>query len=82
VAAGVVRLEGGGAVVMVDDHVQRVRVGPDGRLSCTCLWWAKYRGGRGPCKHALAVSLCSNQGSVAGGRAEDGAGSTVVEEMR
>ncbi|MEV0597187.1 SWIM zinc finger family protein [Nonomuraea cavernae] len=28
-----------------------------GRLSCTCLWWAKYRGGRGPCKHALAVRM-------------------------
>ncbi|KJK58001.1 SWIM zinc finger family protein [Saccharothrix sp. ST-888] len=57
VAAGAVRLEPGGALVTVDDHVQRVRAGADGRLSCTCLWWAKYRGGRGPCKHALAVSL-------------------------
>ncbi|GAA1217741.1 SWIM zinc finger domain-containing protein [Kitasatospora nipponensis] len=58
VAAGAVRPEpGGGALVSVDDHVQRVRAGADGRLSCTCLWWAKYRGGRGPCKHALAVSL-------------------------
>jgi uncharacterized Zn finger protein len=25
--------------------------------SCTCPWWAKHRGERGPCKHALAVSL-------------------------
>jgi hypothetical protein len=56
-AAGAVRAEGGGALVTVDGHVQRVRAGADGRLSCSCLWWAKYRGGRGPCKHALAVSL-------------------------
>jgi hypothetical protein len=57
VAAGAVRLEPGGAVVTVDDHVQRVRTAADGALSCSCLWWAKYRGGRGPCKHALAVGL-------------------------
>ena len=26
-------------------------------LSCTCAWWAQYRGGRGPCKHILAAQL-------------------------
>lgn len=26
-------------------------------LSCTCAWWAEYRGGRGPCKHILAAQL-------------------------
>ncbi|MFC6594837.1 SWIM zinc finger family protein [Kitasatospora paranensis] len=57
VAAGAVRLAGERAVVTVDDHVQHVRTGPDGILGCTCLWWAKYRGGRGPCKHVLAVGL-------------------------
>ncbi|MGW4697814.1 SWIM zinc finger family protein [Kitasatospora cineracea] len=83
VAAGAVRLEGGGvAVVTVDEHVQRVRMGPDGKLSCTCLWWANYRGGRGPCKHALAVSLGSNQGAATDGGAEDGAGNTAVEGTR
>jgi hypothetical protein len=25
--------------------------------TCTCLWWAKYHGQRGPCKHVLAVTL-------------------------
>ena len=25
--------------------------------SCTCPWWSHYRGGRGPCKHVLAVGL-------------------------
>jgi hypothetical protein len=28
----------------------------DGK-SCTCPWWAKHRGERGPCKHALAVRM-------------------------
>ncbi|MFJ9695220.1 SWIM zinc finger family protein [Kitasatospora sp. NPDC101183] len=66
VAAGAVRFEEGGgtAVVAVDDHVQRVRTDAAGRVSCTCLWWAKYRGGRGPCKHALAVGMArSGEGS-------------------
>lgn len=26
-------------------------------ISCTCAWWAEYRGGRGPCKHVLAAML-------------------------
>ncbi|MFW2380223.1 MAG: SWIM zinc finger family protein [Acidimicrobiales bacterium] len=25
--------------------------------SCTCPWWGKYRGSRGPCKHVLAAIL-------------------------
>ncbi|AXI76863.1 SWIM zinc finger family protein [Peterkaempfera bronchialis] len=55
--AGAVRLDDDTmATVTVDDHHHRVRA-EGGRLSCTCLWWAKYRGGRGPCKHALAVRI-------------------------
>jgi hypothetical protein len=27
----------------------------DGELRCTCPWFAKYQGERGPCKHVLAV---------------------------
>jgi hypothetical protein len=57
VAEGSVRLDGALASVGKDDHVQVVRTDDAGRLSCTCLWWAKYRGGRGPCKHALAVRM-------------------------
>jgi hypothetical protein len=26
-------------------------------LSCTCVWWVEYQGGRGPCKHILAAQL-------------------------
>ncbi|MFI5551190.1 SWIM zinc finger family protein [Streptomyces sp. NPDC051738] len=57
VAAGAVVLDGHmGTVTAEDGHVHRVR-DEAGVLSCSCLWWAKYRGGRGPCKHALAVRM-------------------------
>ncbi|MFJ1702710.1 hypothetical protein [Kitasatospora sp. NPDC088346] len=57
VAAGAVRPAADGTVtrVTVDDHVHRVRTAADGSLGRTSLWWAKYRGGRGPCSHAPAV---------------------------
>ncbi|AEW98110.1 MULTISPECIES: SWIM zinc finger family protein [Streptomycetaceae] len=56
VDAGAVRLDGETATVTVEDHSHRVR-SAEGRLTCTCRWWAEYRGGRGPCKHALAVRI-------------------------
>ncbi|GAB2567968.1 hypothetical protein Aab01nite_44080 [Paractinoplanes abujensis] len=40
-------------VVRSGDNTYHVRDGE----SCTCPWWAKHRGGRGPCKHALAVRM-------------------------
>ncbi|WP_371501013.1 SWIM zinc finger family protein [Kitasatospora sp. NBC_00374] len=68
VAAGAVRPEADGRVttVTVGDHVQRVRTAADGSLGCTCLWWAKYRGGRGPCTHALAVRLAGADAGATG----------------
>jgi hypothetical protein len=30
-----------------------------GELACTCVWYAKYQGARGPCKHVLAVEAHS-----------------------
>ncbi|MBC9714872.1 SWIM zinc finger family protein [Streptomyces sp. TRM66268-LWL] len=63
---GAVVLDGEMATVRAQDgHVHRVRT-DGGVLTCTCLWWAKYRGGRGPCKHALAVRLVRR--GEAGGR--------------
>ncbi|WP_344282643.1 SWIM zinc finger family protein [Streptomyces hebeiensis] len=56
VDAGAVRLDGETAIVTVEDHSHRVR-SAEGRLTCTCRWWAEYRGGRGPCRHALAVRI-------------------------
>lgn len=35
----------------VDHRVREV----DEELQCTCPWFAKYQGGRGPCKHVLAA---------------------------
>jgi hypothetical protein len=55
-AAGAVEWVGSAATVRVADHVQRVR-DQGGALSCSCSWWAEYRGGRGPCKHILAAQL-------------------------
>ncbi|WP_210594192.1 SWIM zinc finger family protein [Streptomyces sp. GESEQ-35] len=62
VEADAVRLDGELATVTVDGHVHRVRLS-EGRLTCTCRWWAEYRGGRGPCKHALAVRIVRRAGS-------------------
>ncbi|MFE5212067.1 SWIM zinc finger family protein [Streptomyces sp. NPDC056600] len=61
-AAGAVVLDGAtGTVTAEDGHRHRVRE-ENGALTCTCLWWAKYRGGRGPCKHALAVRMARREG--------------------
>ncbi|MEW1720925.1 SWIM zinc finger family protein [Streptomyces sp. NPDC093109] len=58
VADGAVRLEGPLARVGKGEDAHVVRTDDaSGQLSCTCFWWAKYRGGRGPCKHVLAVSM-------------------------
>lgn len=32
----------------------------DGELRCTCPWYAKHQGERGPCKHALAVEASAS----------------------
>ncbi len=32
-------------------------------LTCTCPWWGKYDGGRGPCKHVLAVEMLTAPGA-------------------
>ncbi|WP_199837539.1 SWIM zinc finger family protein, partial [Streptomyces caniscabiei] len=64
-AVGAVALDGDlGTVTAEDGHVHRVRDSA-GILSCSCLWWAKYRGGRGPCRHALAVRM-ARRGATAG----------------
>jgi hypothetical protein len=55
--AGAVTLEHTGtAVVASGERRYQVRES-GGALSCTCQWWADYRGRRGPCKHALATRM-------------------------
>jgi hypothetical protein len=56
VAGGAVTVDGDVATVRAEDHAQRVRLG-DGAATCTCPWWAKYAGTRGPCKHVLAAQM-------------------------
>jgi hypothetical protein len=70
--AGAVSWNGDIATVKVEAHVQRVRSAADGALSCTCLWFAKYQGGRGPCKHILAADAYrrGERGVMDGGDAE------------
>ncbi|MFJ9866968.1 SWIM zinc finger family protein [Streptomyces sp. NPDC101165] len=74
VAADAVTLDGVLATVTAEDgHVHRVR-DEAGVLTCSCLWWAKYRGGRGPCKHALAVRMVRRGAAVGRDMATIGGG--------
>jgi hypothetical protein len=65
VAAGAVAVDGAVAVVRSGGETYHVR----DAASCTCPWWAKHRGERGPCKHVLAVRLVRS-GEVAVENAE------------
>jgi SWIM zinc finger len=56
IASGAVALGGGGAVVRSGDTEHRVTFG-DAADRCTCPWWGKHRGNRGPCKHVLAARI-------------------------
>jgi predicted nucleic acid-binding Zn finger protein len=42
------------ALVQGTEVEHRVRIGPNG-ARCTCPWFSKHQGTRGPCKHVLAV---------------------------
>lgn len=63
---GSVVLDGDLAAVASGDHSYQVRERA-GALSCTCQWWADYRGRRGPCKHALAVRMTRRGATVTAG---------------
>lgn len=47
VAQSAVRIDGTLAWVGEGEHAYLVRIEGDARLSCTCLRWVKYCGGRG-----------------------------------
>lgn len=60
-AGGISRLEGGDAADIVyqvpgSGTMHRVSL-KDDRDSCTCPWFSKHQGQRGPCKHILAARL-------------------------
>ncbi|MFD7900120.1 SWIM zinc finger family protein [Streptomyces sp. NPDC059743] len=62
-SSGAVALDGEPASVASGERRYQVREA-DGVLSCTCQWWAEYRGRRGPCKHALAVRMARREAVV------------------
>ncbi|WP_098898827.1 SWIM zinc finger family protein [Streptomyces sp. st77] len=63
---GAVALDGSRATVASGDRRYHVRESGS-VFSCTCQWWADYRGRRGLCKHALAVRMVRRGATVAGG---------------
>lgn len=66
VEGGLVRAVRGGDPAVATFEVQgtgtlhRVRLS-DAQQSCTCPWFSKYQGQRGPCKHVLAASLVQEE---------------------
>jgi hypothetical protein len=74
VAAGSVRFEDAGdqrriAVVRSGPYEYRVRF-EGGAATCSCPWYAQYRGSRGSCKHVLAAQLVSRAGEPGADRGE------------
>jgi SWIM zinc finger len=58
IASGAVILGVGGAVVRSGDTDHKVTFG-DLADRCTCPWWGKHRGDRGPCRHVLAARMAA-----------------------
>jgi SWIM zinc finger len=56
--------DGNAASVRSGDAEYRVRF-EDGVARCTCAWYARHRGERGPCKHVLAVQQVRQRARVA-----------------
>jgi hypothetical protein len=58
VDAGAVTVSSGGAMVCSGASRHRVTFAePNDR--CTCPWWGKHQGTRGPCKHVLAARMAA-----------------------
>jgi SWIM zinc finger len=58
ISSGAVTLAEGGALVRSGDAGHRVTFA-DPYDTCTCPWWGKHRGSRGPCKHVLAARMAA-----------------------
>jgi hypothetical protein len=58
IASGAVTVTDAGAIVRSGDSEHRVTFAtPADR--CTCPWWGKHQGSRGPCKHVLAARVAA-----------------------
>lgn len=69
VETGQVTLTDGGA--MSGGHRVTFGTGADGTGAgdaCTCPWWGKHQGTRGPCKHVLAARVVLGRAGVRGGQ--------------
>lgn len=60
VDAGKVRRDGARLLVAGSHGEHLVRLGAEGD-TCTCTWYIKHRGDRGPCAHVLAARLFAEQ---------------------
>ncbi|MBV1855639.1 SWIM zinc finger family protein [Catellatospora tritici] len=56
-AAGAVTLGPDVAHVRGNEGVYQVRLEGGVPVGCTCVWWGRHRGTRGPCRHQLATRL-------------------------
>ena len=65
------------AHVATGDGVRTVEFNGD-RATCTCTWWHRHRGRRGPCKHVLAARIVRRDTAPAG----TALGDTEPEEAR
>jgi hypothetical protein len=63
VTSAAVTPRAGGALVRTGDVEHRVTFGPAGDR-CTCPWWGRHQGNRGPCKHVLAARLAVKAGQL------------------
>ncbi|MFG2622594.1 SWIM zinc finger family protein [Streptomyces sp. NPDC048507] len=83
-AEGAVTFDGP-ATAYVASGERRYRVRESGgAFSCTCQWWADYRGRRGPCKHALAARIARGAApiAIANAHAQSTATATVTGDAR
>jgi hypothetical protein len=58
IASGAVRLHDGGASVRRGDAEHQITFATPHDV-CTCPWWGRYRGTRGPCAHVLAARMAA-----------------------
>jgi len=68
ITAGAVTLADAGATVRSGDTEHRVTFGGTADR-CTCTWWGKHQGTRGPCKHVLAARMAASEATKAVGQA-------------
>lgn len=58
ISSGSVTPTDGGALVRSGEVEHRVTFA-ERHDTCTCPWWGKHRGTRGPCKHVLAARMAA-----------------------